>query len=353
MNCKKHKNIRVLIISNMYPSKEKSFAGIFVKNQYEALKEMMPNDQVDIFYMKRKFTSKVGSLLKYINTFFRFFKVLFKSYDIVHLHYFYPLIYLVYVYKWFHGNTKVVVTYHGSDVTKKIKDSNINILKKISKSIDYHIPVGKALCEILEKKLDIKANKVLPVGVNDKVFFYEDKPKVYDFIYVGSFVHRKGVDVIIEALKNLDKTISVCFVGQGDYLSEIQELEKMNDHISLFVGPIQNKIQSLMVQSKFLLLPTRNEGFPTSTIESMYCGVPVLVSDIPQTKEQVKDGINGFIIPVNNVLALQNKMKELVTIGDEDYKIIVSNTLTFYKDISLTNVCNELIKIYRSLIKND
>ncbi|WP_417619327.1 glycosyltransferase family 4 protein [Oceanihabitans sediminis] len=337
----------------MYPSKEKSFAGIFVKNQYEALKEIMLEDEVDIFFMKRKFTSKAGSVIKYIITFFRFFKILFKRYDIIHLHYFYPLIYIVYLYKLFYPNTKVIVTYHGSDVTKKINENNINKLKKISSIVDYHIPVGKALSEILEQKLNIKPNKILPVGVNDKVFFYEDKPKIFDFIYVGSFVSRKGVDVIIKALKNLDKSISVCFVGQGDYLKEIQELQKLNSNIKLYVGLSQDKIQHLIVQSKFLLLPTRNEGFPTSTIESMYCGVPVLVSDIPQTKEQVEDGVNGFIVPVDDVLALQNKMKELANINDEDYKVLVTNTLTFYKDISLTSVCNELIIIYRFLTKND
>ena len=349
----KPKHIRLLVVSNMYPSKEKSFAGIFVKNQYETLKELMPNDKVDIFYMKRKFTSKIGSVLKYVSTFFRFTKTLFKKYDIIHLHYFYPLIYLVYLYKVFYPKTKVVVTYHGSDVTKKIHSKNSGRLQKIAKIIDYHIPVGKALSDILEDKLKIKADKVLPVGVNDKVFFYEDVPKVYDFIYVGSFIHRKGVDLIIEALKKLDTSIHVCLIGRGDYIESIQKLDNENKNIDLFVDLPQKEIQKLLVQSKFLLLPTRNEGFPTSTIEAMYCGVPVLVSDIPQTKEQVQEGDNGFIIPVDNSQALLDKMEELAKIDPGQYKDMVTKTRQSFRDISLTNVCNELVSIYKVLLKND
>ena len=81
--------MKILIISNMYPSREKSFAGIFVKNQYEAIRDIMVNDEIDIFYMRRRFTSKLGSALKYISAVFGFVKFLFKRYDIIHLHYLY------------------------------------------------------------------------------------------------------------------------------------------------------------------------------------------------------------------------------------------------------------------------
>ena len=342
--------MRILIVSNMYPSKEKSFAGIFVKNQYQTIKENLSNnDHIDIFYMERKFTTKFGSLFKYIQSFIKFIPILFKKYDVIHLHYFFPLIYFVNVYKLFHKNVKLVVTYHGSDLTKKVNIKNQSQLKKLAKKVDYHIPVGKALADILVEKLDVQPDLILPVGVNDKVFFYEKTTKEYDFVYVGSFVHRKGVDLIIKAIKEMNPSIKVCFIGEGDYLDEIEALEKKYSNVSLFVGLSQVEIQKILIKSKFLLLPTRNEGFPTSTIESMYCGVPVLVSDIPQTKEQVIEGVNGFIIPVNNSQALFEKMNLLANIEQDKYDVMVEKTRFCFREISLSTVCVKLIETYKGI----
>lgn len=337
----------------MYPSKEKSFAGIFVKNQYQALKAMLHEDEIDIFYMKRRFTSKTGSYFKYVGAIFGFFKFLFKKYDVIHLHYLYPLIYLAYLYKLIYPKSKLVVTYHGSDVTKKINSRNVSRIKRLLKKVDYHIPVGKALAEIFQNKTGITPNKILPVGVNDTIFFYEKVNKIYDFIYVGSLIQRKGVDLILEIIPDLEPSINVCIVGQGDYIQDVRDLETEHKNLTFYEGLNQKEIQSLIVKSKFLLLPTRNEGFPTSTIESMYCGVPVLVSDIPQTKEQVVEGENGFIIPVNNKDALLTKMRELKLIDDEDYNKMVKKTLTYYRNISLSSVCDELVEIYTQLANND
>ena len=340
--------MRTLIVSNMYPSKEKSFAGIFVKNQFERLKELFqPEDSIEIFYMQRKFTSKSGSILKYISTAIKFIPHLFKKYDVIHLHYFFPLIYLVFIYKKLHPKTKLIVTYHGSDLTKKVTSKNKERLQKLAKIVDVHIPVGKALSWHLKEKLNVKANYLLPVGVNDSVFYFEESKKVYDFIYVGSLVHRKGVDLIIEVARRMNNNINLVIIGEGDYSDEIEVLTSNHQNITFYKGLSQNKIQKIMVKSKFLLLPTRNEGFPTSTIEAMFCGVPVLVSDIPQTKEQVDEGKNGFIIPVDNSEALLNKIIELSKMDNEVYKKLVTSTLSYFKELSLTSVCKKTYSIYK------
>lgn len=95
--------MKILFVTNMYPSKQKSYAGIFVKNQFEQLQQIVEEqDRLEIFYMKRVFTSKIGSAIKYIVAFFRFIPYLFKKFDIVHVHYFYPLILLAWLHKKIH-----------------------------------------------------------------------------------------------------------------------------------------------------------------------------------------------------------------------------------------------------------
>ena len=72
--------MKVLIISNMYPSEQKPYAGVFVKNQYESLlQNIEKNDSVHIFAMQRIFTSSIGSILKYFKAFLDFTPHYFKN----------------------------------------------------------------------------------------------------------------------------------------------------------------------------------------------------------------------------------------------------------------------------------
>lgn len=346
--------MKILLVSNMYPSNSKPYAGIFVKNQYEELKDSLEaEDSIEIFYMKRQFTSPLGTVFKYLRAFISFTRYLFRRYDLVHLHFFYPLIYLVWIYKKIHPKTKIIVTFHGSDITSSVHDKNKKHLRKIAKAVDFTIPVGSTIARIVEEKLRLKTGRILPVGVNNNVFYFEEnQPKIYDFISIGSFIHLKGIDIVIKAIKELtNDDISFCFCGSGDYLQELQQLQK--DHkITIKQNQTQEQLKVLLNKSKYFLLMSRNEGFPTATIEAFYCGIPVITSDIPQFKEQVKEGINGFMVPMDDVNWLKSKLEEAIQIEELDYMKLQQGALNSFKELSLNNICHELIEIYKNLIEN-
>ena len=83
------------------------------------------------------------------------------------------------------------------------------------------------------------------------------------------------------------------------------------------------------------------------TLEAMYCGTPVLTSDIPQFKEQVVDGQNGFTVNIENESILPDFLQDKLRISNEDYLKLQNESLNSFKDLSLTKVCNQLLKIYR------
>ena len=335
----------------MYPSKQKPYAGIFVKNQYlQIAADVTDGDAVDIFYMEREFTSIVGSIWKYLKSLFRFLPFLFRKYDIIHLHFFYPLIYFVWAYKKIHSSTRVVVTFHGKDITVAVNDKNKLHLREISKVIDYTIPVGETLAKIMVDKLNLPVGCILPVGVNDRVFYKEQGVvKIFDYIFIGSFIQRKGIDTVIKAINKLDGTnLKFCFCGSGNYLEELQELQKKYD-IVIKQNQSQNELRTLINQSKFFLLMSRNEGFPTATVEALYCGVPIITSDIPQFKEQVSVGVNGFMVPEGDVVGLTKMLTDLRRIDEETYDALQKGALASFKQISLKSVCEKLIMIYTKL----
>ena len=345
--------MKILLLTNMYPSKEKPYGGIFVQNQYRAIKKQLGSeDRIQIFYMRRKITRGVGTLWKYLRAGLRFIPHLFHTYEIVHLHFFYPLIYLVYAYKKLHPGVKVVVTFHGSDINYAVNERNSQHLSKIAKCVDFAIPVGSTIAGKVNQKLNLEPGMILPVGVDREVFYpQESTPKTYDFIWVGSFKEVKGIDLMIACIQKLDrKDLKYCFCGSGPYLPQLLELQKQYD-IEIRQNVSQKDLGTLLNQSHFFVLLSRNEGFPTATIEAMYCGVPVLTSDIPQFKEQVTEGINGYTVPLENIDATVAKMSELAEIDSEKYRSLQQGALQSLEAFSLEKVCANLIDVYRNVTR--
>jgi glycosyltransferase involved in cell wall biosynthesis len=349
--------MRVLIISNMYPSKAKAYSGIFVKNQYEYIKEQLgPKHHVSIFYMKRSFTGPIGSALKYLMTFLRFIPTqLFKRYEIIHVHYFYPLFVLAYLYKLLHKQAKIVVTFHGRDITEQISGGlNQKVFAFLAKKMDCAIAVGETLDkEHIQKKLNRKADSILAAGVDDRVFFQDQSiSKKYDFIYVGSFVYRKGTDILIEAFRQVAKQYpqaKFCVAGSGQYYQDLVDLSK-EVNLDIHLDQTQSQLRVLYNSSRFNLLPSRNEGFPLSVIEGFYCGLPIIGSDIPQLKEQICEGLNGFTANCNEPDAFGDKMIELFSITPERYTEMSQEAVSGFREVALTTVCNEVISIYHALL---
>lgn len=341
--------MKVLIISNMYPSEQKPYAGIFVKNQYEALLQNIgKNDSVEIFAMQRTFTSSVGSILKYFNAFVDFIPNYFKKYEVLHLHFFYPLILLVYLYKIIYPNTKVIVTFHGSDITTHINGGlNQKIFKFLSKCIDVPIAVGEDLANEITNKLGLKVKEIISAGVSQDVFKPLGLNKRYDFIFVGSFINRKGLDLLLKAIEMIDdKKIRYCIVGSGELEEDVINVQK-NNTITLLKNQSQQQLCALYNQSKYFILPSRDEPFGLVATESIFCSTPVIVSNIGGLKSQVRNNVNGFIIPKLSPDAVAKTMLEAYNITEEEYNKMVEATLISNKEHSMRSIINKLIKMYR------
>ncbi len=338
--------MKILIISNMYPSEEKPYSGIFVKNQCEYLKYSL-NQDIDIYTMKRSFNSKLGSILKYLKFYFLFFPYFFKKIDIIHIHFFGYHSYLAYIYKILHPKTKIVVTFHGSDT----KNINNKLFSFILQKINIIIAVGKDQSEYIDKRVNDKKIKIIPAGINEQIFFKDDNiMKKYDFIFIGSFYEIKGIDIFIESIKKLNnKNLKYCFVGSGKYLSEIEKL-KGYYNITVKENQRQSKIRILINQSKWLVLPSRGDSFGLVVSEAMYCATPVIVSNIGGMKDQVADGYNGFIIEENTPKCLAKKMEEVLKIEAHNYKKLQQNCINSNEEYSLDNICNKLLQIYKELL---
>ena len=65
------------------------------------------------------------------------------------------------------------------------------------------------------------------------------------------------------------------------------------------------------LRADVFVLPTLCEGFALAHLEAMACGVPVVTT--PNCGSVVRDGVDGFIVPIRDAEALAEKIELLVT----------------------------------------
>ena len=82
----------------------------------------------------------------------------------------------------------------------------------------------------------------------------------------------------------------------------------------------------------FVLPSYYREGLPRTILEAMSCGRVVITTDWPGCREPIKDGVNGFLVPVKDSKALAEKMcaliadeKLLKNMAEAAYKTCVEN----------------------------
>lgn len=345
-------NIKVLVISNSWPSKQRPWAVIFVKNICEELTKL--GIDISYFVMPRRFTGFIGSVLKYFIFILKFLVFeLRKKYQIVHLHHFYPLGVLLWLYKVFHRKSRTIVTCHGSDIYYKIDGFFKRwLFLHFIKNIDVVIAVSPDLAETLKNKLKRKADFVFPIGIDERQFFRQvQEEKRFDFIFVGQFIDRKGLNELLEALSLLqDNELSICFVGSGSLQEKIER--ECSIEFEILGNRTQNQLCTLYNQSRFLVLPSREESFGLVASEAMYCGTPAIVSNIGGLVEQVKDGFNGLIIDKVEASTISDTLTYALSMSLSNYERLSKNAEHSNREFSLQVIAARHLEIYQDIAQH-
>ena len=78
-----------------------------------------------------------------------------------------------------------------------------------------------------------------------------------------------------------------------------------------YLGQVpRSQIQEEFCRADLFVLPTLAEGMALVHLEAMACGVPVITT--PNCGSVVRDGIDGFIVPIRDAQALADRMQQLL-----------------------------------------
>ena len=134
------------------------------------------------------------------------------------------------------------------------------------------------------------------------------------FVFVGSLVIRKGIDVIVEAFNKLSDEFPDSYMlligpksrednhNMCEY--EVDKLLKKvrHKHRMICTGRIDDPVsmQRHLASCDVFVFPTRREGFPNAPVEAMACGLPVIVNKIAGVTDIVPvHSETGFLVEGN------------------------------------------------------
>lgn len=80
----------------------------------------------------------------------------------------------------------------------------------------------------------------------------------------------------------------------------------------------RDDMPEILSQAAVVCFPSYREGLPKALLEAASCARPIVAFDVPGCREVVVDGVNGFLVPFNDVLALAVALEKLL--GDADLR---------------------------------
>jgi glycosyltransferase involved in cell wall biosynthesis len=122
---------------------------------------------------------------------------------------------------------------------------------------------------------------------------YEDRDCVVGF--VGRLDEEKNVRTLARAARYLPEDVSFRFVGDGPLREELEAATEDNSHIEFTGWVDHDDIPTELNRMRLLVLPSHpTEGLPTTILESLACGTPVLSTPVSGVPDVVRDGETGF-----------------------------------------------------------
>lgn len=133
-------------------------------------------------------------------------------------------------------------------------------------------------------------------------------------IGVGSFIERKGFDLLIKAAPNISPNTGIYIIGgkiTDEYKEIIKEFNVKNVHFIDFLD--KETINKYYKAADIFVLPTREDIWGLVINEAMSFGLPVITTDnCLAGLALIKNGINGYIIPVNSYVDIYKKVNKIL-----------------------------------------
>lgn len=150
---------------------------------------------------------------------------------------------------------------------------------------------------------------VLPYGIPEHWFDLQPEPEPGRILFVGQVGLRKGNHLLAAACRIL--------MNRGvRFQCRVAGPPQVDTNHPLFAGPTylgqvpRSQVQEEFRRADLFVLPTLADSFGLVHLEAMACGVPVITT--PHCGSVVRDGVDGYIVPIRDPESLADRMQQLL-----------------------------------------
>jgi glycosyltransferase involved in cell wall biosynthesis len=217
-------------------------------------------------------------------------------------------------------------------------------------------PCSEIAEAMIQNGLRSEKVRVLPHGI-PLPKYRPDYPLIIDgrvkFYYVGRIGYAKGIHVLLEAFTKVnDSNIELHIIGGsgnkqlGLYMQKMQEKYR-NDSRIVWHGKVAPEAVYEMTKDFHVSCstPIYLEAFGLNIAEALALGKPVLATRCGGGEMQIEDGVNGWLVPTNDISALAEKIRYIIEHTD-----ILPKLSANCHAISITDHCQKLLGIYHKAI---
>lgn len=208
----------------------------------------------------------------------------------------------------------------------------------------------------VQKKI-VRPEKVVPVngsGVN--LDFYRPAPLPEGpprFLLIARLLKEKGIAEYMAAarlIKQKHPQVHLALIGwffeeNPTAISPGQVEAWRREGLVEIMGETDD-VRPFIAGASVYVLPSYREGTPRTVLEAMAMGRPIITTDVPGCRETVREGLNGFLVPVQDEAALAAAMERFIlkpelipAMGEESRRIAVEK----YDVHKINAVINEVM----------
>lgn len=231
---------------------------------------------------------------------------------------------------------------------------------KILQEAERVVFINHSYKNILRKKylLNHQQNQtdkfvIIPNAIDNKWFQHPSEPRIIKekigLLYVGRVIKRKKLDVVINALKKLNKvstnTYHLEVVGAGPYLEAIK---KISDHNTTFHGAVTDfeLLKEIYRRNHIFVMPSVKETFGLVYVEALSQGLPIVYCK--------NEGVDGFFdqFPVGSAVAPNSteSVVEAIKYIEGGYESLSLNAIRASKTFNWHETTQRFDQIYQEAI---
>ena len=197
--------------------------------------------------------------------------------------------------------------------------------------------------------LGFAAAKIYPFGyfraspVQLENILHVDKVEI---VYVGQFIHRKGLDILLRAIRPLlekNPQVRLSLIGTGPDQTSIEaglRKDGLLRSVELEGAHPSSRIHERLARASLLVLPSRWDGWGLVINEAFAAGVPVIASDRCGGADLIAPGVNGYRFLSENVDDLRTCLSAFLT---SDQKQMRAAALRTASTLTITVVSEYLV----------